>query len=455
MFVRRSDKPNRHIRILVLSGAWPVIAGATRGAEIALYEMLRLLAAEGDIQVAYTLAATEEVPQSDQMRAGMATLAAAGVRFLPPIRFDYKLPASPLRRSYQRLFSNISIPGLGQDDKIVAACQGAEFIPDAVLTVWSDLAAAAASSLPWPVFAYCGNPYHKVVLANLRLQWQWERRRQPSWLARHALERLIAKRIEQLHVRSMRRLAFVGDVHANDVAFYRSVGVAAHYLRSMWPSVDHADWRCRREAAEQLSPLKIAASVASVPSTGNTFGLLAIGQEVLPALRRQFGADAFELHIYGAGVPRPFLKSLLNDPAVKLRGFVDDLDAEIYSCPIYLVANNRYFYKAGHNRFLHAWSLGACIVTWRDSAIAMPELVHDHNVLLAKSADEMTELIAGAAANKALRRRLGAAGRATVQDYYRPETIVAELVRRIRNWRSQPGAGNDSKSLIGAMSALR
>jgi glycosyltransferase involved in cell wall biosynthesis len=427
------------MKILVLSGAWPFIGGSGRGVEVALYEILRLLAAENDFEVAFAPAGIEEPRLSPSAQVGIDELSRQGVRRLRWIRFDDTAPAPFLRRNARRLFGNDLIPGAGQQDRIVAVCRAENWTPDVVMPIWSDIATAAASGLPWPVLTYYGNPYDKVWLANLRLRWHWERRWRPSWLLRYATDRLLEMRIAREHIASMRRLAFVGDVHANDAERYRSVGVKARYVRSMWPRADHSDWVARRTAAEQLSPLKIAASVGSVPSTGNTFGLWALGAEILPALKRRGVArDGFELHVYGSGKPRPFIEPILRDPAIRLRGFVDDIDGEIYSCPIYIVANNRYFYKAGHNRFLHAWSLGACIVTWRDSALAMPELVHDKNVLLAESADEMAELVAAAAADENLRRRLGAAGRATVLELYRPDSMVAEMARQIRARR--PGA---------------
>jgi glycosyltransferase involved in cell wall biosynthesis len=425
----------RRTRILVLSETLPMVAGNMRAAEVVVHEICRFLAAETDFEVAFAEIGLAESTKSAAAQAGIDGLMANGVRFLDRIRLVTEKPRPfPIRVLLNLLGpGDHLIPGLGQEDKIIAVCRSAGWIPDIVIPIWSEVATAAASRLPWPVYAYYGNPDHKVVLANLRLQWCWERRNHPQWLARHLYDRLLQRRLKRAHMNAMRRLALVGDVAENDADSYRAAGINAYYVNNMWPSAGNDDWRNRRDAAEQLSPLKIAASIGQVSGTGNSFGFWAIGEEILPALRRRFGAGKFELHVYGRRTPRDFLRPLLADPAIKLRGFVEDIDGELYSCPVFMVANNRHDFKVGHTRFLHAWSLGACVVAWRDSALAMPEIVHDRNALLADTPDEMVELIARAAADVGLRRRLGEEGRATLRRNFQPETVVADMARRIRS----------------------
>jgi hypothetical protein len=188
----------------------------------------------------------------------------------------------------------------------------------------------------------------------------------------------------------------------------------------------------RRDATEQTSPVKIAGNVGQLNSTANTFGLWTLGAEILPALKRRIGSGNFEVQIYGRFKPRPFVERWLADPDVRVRGFVDDIDAEILSCPIYLLANNRHAFKVGHTRILHAFALGACVVAWRDIAVSMPELKHNENVLLADTPEEMAALVAVAAEDKALRRRIGWAGFKTVGTLFRPDTLMAEMGHRIR-----------------------
>lgn len=425
----------RRKRVLVLSAVWPVLKGNKNAVEVVLHEIVRYLNAEPDFEVAFAQIGFAETPMSPAAQVSVDALKAAGVKFLPSILLQKSQPQPFLIRNYRRLFGKAEhfIPGLGQEAKITAACREAGWTPDVVVPVWSELATAAASGLPWPVYAYYGNPDHKVLLANLTLEWRWERNSRPQWLARHALDRLVQKRVEHMHLETMRRLRLVGDVADNDARFYREAGINAGYVNNMWPTAGNDDWRGRRDASEQVKPLKIAGSLGSLSATGNSFGFWAIGEEILPALKRRFGAGNFELHIYGRNKPRPCLAPLLNDPDIKLRGFVDDIDAELYSCPIFLVANNRYDFKVGHTRFLHAWSLGACVVAWRDSALAMPEIVHRKNALLADTADEMAALIAEAGADVNLRRKLGEEGRKTLLTSYRPETVVADVARGIRS----------------------
>lgn len=431
----RLDSSRNRKRVLVLSSVWPIAVGNISAAEVVVHEIARLLAAGDDFEVAFMLVNFTEPEKSAAAQAAMDALAAAGARFLPMMQLQKPRQESFLVRNLRILFGSTDglIPGLDQGGKIVEACRAADWIPDIVVPVWSEVGTAAASGLPWPTYAYYGNPDHKVMLANLQLEWRWARRRSLSGLARYAWSRLIQKRLEQAHVGEMRKLTLVGDVANNDAEFYRSAGVNAYYVNNMWPTAGTDDWRARRDAEEQTSPLKIAASIGRASATGNTYGLWAIGEEILPALKRRFPAGDFELHVYGRQAPRDFLQLLLADPAIRLRGFVEDIDKELLSCPIFLIANNRYNFKVGHTRFLHAWSLGACVVAWRDSALAMPEIVHNENVLLADTADEMAELVAQAASDTAMRRHLGEGGRRTLAQYYRPESVVAGIAERIRS----------------------
>jgi glycosyltransferase involved in cell wall biosynthesis len=420
------------IKILVISNALPHVSGATRGADIVLFEILKLLVSQRDMEVAYAQIGFDLMAPSPATHAGAAGLREFGVKMFAPIKMDREKPAGFLVRNFDRIIGRGLIPGAGQGQKIVAACHRAGWFPDVVLPVWSEDATAAASELAWPVFAYYGNPFHKVMAANLWLERRFEWRWSPEWLLRHAVSSALLRLVERQHLRSMKRLAVVADVHANDTAYYQSRGVKARYLHSMWPKVLPDDWERRRDETEVLRPLKIIASVGAVPSTGNTYGFVSLAADILPALKRSLGEGSFELHICGKGQPRAFLNRMLDDPAIKLRGFVDDLDAEILSAPVYLVACNGGAYKAGHNRILHAWSLGACIITWRDSALAQPELVHGENALLADNPDQMAIFVREAAQDRALRRRLGSAGGATLAAHYRSSNVVDEMAREIR-----------------------
>lgn len=415
------------MKVLVLSNVAPRMLGAHKnGAEVATYEILQRLAADRDFHPAYAKVSLQK-PSAEAAPAALPP----SVTVFPTIVLNRdERPKSFLARNVRRLVGAEMIAGAGQRDHIVRAC--GSWMPDVVLTVWSELATAAASGLDIPTVAYCGNPEHKSLKARIAIEARWQEQRSLSWLARQLADRLLCRRFEAAHIEMMRRISCVGDVHANDTAYYKSRKVNVQYVRSMWPSDGKDHWRERRDQSEQVSPIKIVANVGSLAGTANTFGLWTIGEELLPAFKQEIGEGNFEFHIYGPKSPRDFLRPLLSDPAIRLRGFVEDLDAELYSCPVYMVANNRHAYKAGHNRFLHAWAVGACVVTWQDSAMAMPELVHGRNALLADSPVSFARLVHRAAHDRDLRRRLGEEGRRTLLKYYDPAVVVPEIGSLLR-----------------------
>src|SRR5207245_1850417 len=129
----------------------------------------------------------------------------------------------------------------------------------------------------------------------------------------------------------------------------------------------------------------------------NTYGLEYLSQEILPALRKTFDGKKFEVHILGRGEPHPVIARYLAAPEIRVRGFVQDIDSELLSADVFLCANNATEYKVGHTRYLHAWSLGCCVVAHQDCRLSMPEMENGKNALLGGSATEIADCIAQAA----------------------------------------------------------
>jgi glycosyltransferase involved in cell wall biosynthesis len=420
------------MKVLVLSNVIPRMLGNHKnGAEVVTYEILRLLALDPDFQLAYARVVFGNSKNEEGIAADVHP-----VTVLKPVILDRPASAkSWWARNVRRIAGSDMIGGLGQHDKIISAC--GSWVPDVILTIWSEVATAAASTLKIPIVAYYGNPDHKSLQAHIAIEKRWQNSRSLPWFARQIVDRMMCRRFEAAHIKLMRSLSCVAEVHANDAAYYRGRHVNAYYTRSMWPASASANWRDRRDENEQVSPIKIAANVGSLAGTANTFGLWTIGEELLSAFKQEIGEGNFEFHVYGPKSPQDFLVPMLADPAIKVRGFVEDLDTELFSCPVYIVANNRHDYKAGHNRFLHAWASGACVVTWRDSARAMPEIIHDRNALLAEDAVQFARLVLRAARDRNLRRRLGEGGRQTLTEYYDSTVVVRQIGDLLRNVSSK------------------
>lgn len=422
------------MRLLVVSSVWPHVTRNFEAANVVVHSILAELARSGTFELSFAYLNTSEARVPDEAQEELDALGAVGVEFLAPVI----VPPAPSLRSRPLVFLKALMGnptgvfiGYGAGERLREAIGGRAI--DAVLTIWTEVGVNAASELPVACFAYHGNPDHKVFDA------QHEVRRlvgaEPKGLAgavdwfRRALLRRV---LEGAHLSVLRRYRFVADVAANDVTYYVAKGVNAFYIRNMWPAKPPADWESQRNALEAANPGKIVGSVGNLSATGNSLGFVALGQEVLPALKRRLGNVPFEIHIFGGREPKPFLKLLLADPCIRLRGFVEDLDAEILSAPVFLIANNHHRFKVGHTRFLHAWSLGACVVAFEDCREAMPEIEHGRNTLLGRTAEDVADLVAQALADRDLRRRIGRGGIETLRAQFHPAAVTRILVDKIQ-----------------------
>jgi glycosyltransferase involved in cell wall biosynthesis len=150
---------------------------------------------------------------------------------------------------------------------------------------------------------------------------------------------------------------------------------------------------------------------------------------VLPLLKKELKSTDFTINICGRFEFPPALDHLRREPNVAIRGFVPDIDEEMLGNHIFLVLNNAGPYPGGYTRVIFAFSSGSCLIAHRRLAESMPELVHEENCLLGDTPESITALIAAAARDAALRRRLGETARRTYIERYRPAIIAEDLVR--------------------------
>ena len=99
---------------------------------------------------------------------------------------------------------------------------------------------------------------------------------------------------------------------------------------------------------------------------------------------------------------------------------------------IFLCVNNLSSYKTAHTRYLHAWSLGSCVVAASDAVLSMPEMEHDHNALLGKDPREIAEMILSAKEHPELRYRIGLAGYETLEKEFRVDHVADVLLEKLR-----------------------
>jgi len=418
------------MKLLVAAQNWPHRGHTRLSANIAVFELIREFARASDCAVAFVC--TPRADWADRATDGAADEAAArrdlaeiGVEVLPPL----VVPAPPAR---MRRIGSVLWPRL--DDyfpetrvRAEAAALVREARADAVFVPWSEMTTQVFAEVPALKVAYYGDPDPKTRA--LRTAPPFLPRPDPL---RALLMGIRQRHFERLHLREMRRFDLFGEVAANDVEYYRARGVeGAFYCRMVYIDRFGDDWRARREAAERDDPAIIVGNIGQQTSTGNMLGLRYMGAHFLDSLRRAMGGRAYEVHLLGGGRLPDDIAARLARPEVRNLGFVDDIDAALLAAPVFLCLNNATRYKFNQSRYLHVWSLGGCIVAHRDAALSMPEMKHRENALLGRDADEIADLVAEAAADRALRRRLGEAGFETFRRRFTAESVVGDLRARI------------------------
>lgn len=368
---------------------------------------------------------------TDAERADVSSLQRAGLRVLDPVWTQHwgaggsrrTILRQALRPSLESFYPSVAVaPELRR--------RAADLGADLVFHVWSPEALAACSEVEAPVFAYQGNPDHLPTQTRLRHPALFDiPNRTVRQRAALALRLVGTANWRREHVRLMKRCRWTANNSALDAAFYTAHGhPSSHYLQNMWADLYPDTWQERRDAARPAATDMIVGSIGNLRTTGNTFGLRFLGEEIVPALERLRG-PSFRVDVFGPGSPHAHVEHALAHPRIARRGFVDDIDEEIFGSEIFLLANNCCEdFRVGHTRLLHAWTLGACVIAHRNIALAMPEVVHGENALLGETADEIAASLAAVLEDTALRRRIGDAGRRTFERVFRPRDVIARAL---------------------------
>jgi glycosyltransferase involved in cell wall biosynthesis len=403
-------------------------------ANVVTFELLRSMAACSDVEVGYLHVALDQVSEGN-VEEVRAELAAVGVAVIDPLSIHAPSAHQGPLQKVRRLVA----PRLSDFYPIAAARADANravdrWRADAVLIPWSENLTALFADAPAVRYAYYGNPDPKPYAASLELR----RRFLPATTGRlpapltALLDYVRLCRLERFHLDILRQYERVGDVALNDVQYYRDHGLDAFYVRNLWTD-PHGENVHEIKQQIELPEDRIIGSIGRVNATANSFGLHILGEEIVPAIRRRLGGHHFSVHVLGSGAALPPIDAALRaNPEVVMRGFVDDIDAEIQRAKVFLVANNAGPYKVGHTRFLHAWSLGCCVVAHVDATLSMPEIAHGYNALLGRDPDEMAELASEAMADASLRNRIAQNGYRTFKELFQAPAVAEGIIRDLR-----------------------
>jgi hypothetical protein len=439
------------VKVFLLLSAIPYDKG--EAIEVVSHEVVRLMAAGGHEIYVQALIRESRSDTSDQRQRYAARQFSNDnrVRLLEPIYLgDLVRSRSAAATRWQHVSSLVrSLPGLRRQinayffpavvAKPLVEARVRETGADIIASIWSWEALAASYAIAdVPKFVYYGNPNHKPVEAQLAFPDLFELSN-GGLVDRLKLRglKLLNRAREIQHVKMMAACEVTSNNALMDAEYYTAMGhPRSLYLQNMWPDAPEEPVF---GGPEGDGPARICGSVGNLGATGNTFGLYYLGTELAPRLEGRLGRDEVVIDVYGGGKARRPVAKALQHPSIRLRGWVDNLNAEIIASSVFLVLTNVYGFNVGNTRILLAWSLGACVIAHSSSALSMPELVHDETALLGDTPDEIAELVTRAVRDRGLRERIGRGGYRAFRQYYRSETLVprmlAEIERAVREFR--------------------
>ena len=223
-----------------------------------------------------------------------------------------------------------------------------------------------------------------------------------------------------------------------DCLYARSIGHPnAEYVGTTWTDPEANDPGFTFPAARNLNAgesAKIIAHVGSLGNTANTFALMYLLEQVMPAIEAKLEGIAYEVHVIGGGTPTNRVEDLLNNSRTIRRGFVEDLDSEMLSCDVFLFLNHQGPLLSIFSRPIYAWSLGLCMVAHANGTEALPELSHQENVLLGKTPNEIATAVHAAISNPDLNQCLRNGGRQTYLENFTPCCLTQHIAKILQTY---------------------
>jgi hypothetical protein len=340
-------------------------------------------------------------------------------------------PVSRLRRAWQppdvQLFPNLLDVGLVREALD-------ELAPDVVYVYhWEALAASRAVRGLLPRLATV------VDLPQLSSFYRW--RSGPGRFGRRGLARLLwlqgrLRRQPQLMVDLLAECEASGNFAAHHAAWLRRKGAAGCvYLHTPVEDQAGGDWRGARSRRPERPRLLL---IGHLRGASTLAGLRLFTEQVLPRLERALGPDGFEVRVVGAYEPPEHLRAALARASVRVLGYVDRVDEEFASADALLVPTS--IPLGTRVRIISAFSFGCPVVAHRANALGIPELAHEENVLLGRSAGDLVDGFVRLARDESLRARLEQAGRATFEQYFAPSAAAARIEAMLEGLAARPRA---------------
>jgi len=230
----------------------------------------------------------------------------------------------------------------------------------------------------------------------------------------------ILKQIVKLHSQCQ----IYGQVDPTFVEKFKKMGASnCKYYKIPYLNQAEGSWQSLKEN-HSINKKKIKITMIGMVGTATYMGLLQLSK-ILPIIEKRIGKKCFEIHMIGnITIPSEFKKGL-SHPSIIIRGYVDNIDKDMFSTDILLVPTH--VSVGARSRIITGLSYGCCIVTTIYEKKSRPELIHMENSLIANSSKELIDLLILAITDPGLRRRIGTNARLTYEKYFIPEVAVKEM----------------------------
>ena len=297
-----------------------------------------------------------------------------------------------------------------------------QLAPDSVL-VYGFAALAAGTRVTAPRFAATSDPPQESLRG--RTLRGWRERPNPVRLAREFVHLQAALRAyPRLALELLQNCEAVGAFGAHHAEALRRSGIPCAYYRT--PIADPGP---PRESPTNGRPRLLL--VGHLQGTATLDGLR-VFRAMLPHLEAALGRDGFEARIVGGYEPPVELQPLLEHPAVRFVGFVDEVDEEFRAADVLLVPVS---IRLGVRvRLLTGFAHGCCIVAHEANAYGIPELEHGQNALLGSSPKALAGHVVSALREPELAAHLRRGARETYERFFTPAlagAALAETLERI------------------------
>jgi glycosyltransferase involved in cell wall biosynthesis len=291
--------------------------------------------------------------------------------------------------------------------------------PDSVF-VYGFAALAASTRVAAPRFAATSDPPQESLRG--RTLQGWRERPSAVQVAREAVRLQAALRAyPRLAAEFLRGCEAIGAFGAHHAETLRRAGFPCGYYRT--PIAD--------PGAPAVPPANERPRLLLVGHLRGTATLdgLRVFQAMLPHLEAALGPDGFEARIVGGYEPPPELHPLLEHPAIRFVGFVDDVDEEFRAADVLLVPVS---IRLGVRvRVLTGFAHGSCIVSHEANAHGIPELAHGQNALLGSSNKTLAAHVVTALQEPGLAARLRRGARETYERFFTPAVAGAALAETL------------------------